>query len=289
MADYQIPPWLTASGNMGEEYAQTYQNSRRLDMEKDRQKFQQGIESTDEAMREQQFNQQNEAQAAMLADRAAYQQDIASGVDPKLAILKHPGVFGSRGIPASLLNAPKPPPAPQGFQPLIPPTSPAITSVAATPSAGTPAPAAPETSSQWLQAPGFVTGPDGKTHFDRGTPAPRPATPPRPFALNPGQIGYDAVTHQPFATNSLPRLDSKVLKPGDELFESGKPVGTNSTPRLTSKQIQVMGASSTNAIPIGKMTQDDLQDGKFYKLPAGVLQWDEETKKFIFPEEPAAK
>lgn len=128
--DYSIAPWLTAQGNMGAQYAEIAQRSRAQRSTDQNRKFEQGIEQSDEDMRKQQFQAHVQAAAQQLADRKAYEADIAGGMDPKSAILKHPSVFSGR-LPASVFTPQKPAPSsvPGTADPLAPfkmtPTPPA--------------------------------------------------------------------------------------------------------------------------------------------------------------------
>lgn len=182
MADsYEIPPWLTASGNMGAQYAQTYQNSRRLDQQKQKEQFEQGLKSSDEARKAEEFKQRNQKMATMMAEQQAYKQDIANGVDPKLAILNHPSVFSGR-LPASIFAQPKP-------------------------SAPTPIWVPPDVDAG---SPGYFNA-GGKPVFP-------PQTKNQPgFSLHPGETRFDA-TGKPIA-NLPPAVKASIVTPevNDEL------------------------------------------------------------------------
>src|SRR5580658_3577035 len=137
MASYNLPPWLNI--NPGEEYADTISRARNSRREEAGQKFEEGRESTQDAQYAQDRQLKMQALARQFADQQAYQSDIASGVDPKLAILKHPGVFSGR-LPASVFA---PPAQKAGFTPLNAPAMPSAAPVesGAAPDTENPAPA----------------------------------------------------------------------------------------------------------------------------------------------------
>lgn len=81
--DYSLPPWIT---NPGQQYADTILRARQLQGQEQDRKFRQGNEATEEAMRQQEFNQQAQATAAKYAQQQAFQQGYQQIMsDPKYA------------------------------------------------------------------------------------------------------------------------------------------------------------------------------------------------------------
>lgn len=222
MADYALPPWLQfdpaqrlnsaiASGRASRD------RERQLtDSEGDTQ-FEEGRESTQDANTAQDRAERSKANAAFLADMTAYQSDLAAGVPPAQAVLKHPIAFSGR-LPAAAFAPPKPAVTP-GFSPLTQPGAapPALPQAApaSNPDLGGEAPppvappAVPPTNPQWLQPPGIFTDATGRQHFERGTPI--PAT--HPLNTKPGDILVDPSTQKPFFTNTTQKAFQPLRDP----------------------------------------------------------------------------
>jgi hypothetical protein len=147
--------------------------------------FEEGREKASDEQAAQDRQARIDAIAQQRADYQAFQTDIASGVDPKIAMLKHASAFVGK-IPAAVFN----PTVKPGFQTLTPsqgepalpaaPSSPwSNFSPAASPS---PAPLIPpqSDSSRMIHPAGMYTDASGKTHYvpAQFSPAPQKTPPP---------------------------------------------------------------------------------------------------------------
>ena len=176
--DYSQPSWQR-TGPVGQELAATIQRSRQLDQEKHHQGIEEALQTQAGDREAAMWNERMQAIALQQADLQGYHSDLATGMDPKLAILRHPGVIAGK-IPAAVFQPQKPQPVPA-----FPMLNATVAAPSATPSAE-PAyvPNAPQTGAEppptltpptqgnavpdgWEKVPGTgysYVGSDGKLH-----------------------------------------------------------------------------------------------------------------------------
>lgn len=267
--DYQQPSWQTPQGNEGTVLAGIIQRSRQLDQNKQSRTFEQGRETSQDAMQKQEFNARIQAAARKLSADTKFQQGVSTlkQDDPDYQkkylslMLQHASETGQYGAGiGSTINALKPTaepkltPFPTG-QPSSNPTAP---------------PSAAATPPQGFQG-GYVTDAKGNVHI---VPPPKPTSVPRPIISKPGDVVIDPSTLKPVYTNTLSKATSpqpiapRIVPPGGVVYEGGKPTYTNTAPRsVTGKSAEPL------AMPASK---DDLKLREVYQTSKGSGWWDGE-------------